>query len=121
MEEPQAPPSAPPAAAAASGLADNVAGALAYITIIPAILFLVLPDYNKRSFIRFHAFQCICLAVCAFALGLLMIIPILGWIVAIVGDLVLFVCWIMCIVKAYGGEKWKVPVLGNYAEKFANQ
>jgi uncharacterized membrane protein len=24
-------------------------------------------------------------------------------------------------VKAYGGEKWKVPVLGNYAEKFANQ
>jgi uncharacterized membrane protein len=50
-----------------------------------------------------------------------MIIPILGWIVGIVGDLVLFVCWIMCIVKAYGGEKWKVPVLGNYAEKFANQ
>ncbi len=121
MEEPQATPAAPPAAAAGSGLADNMAGALAYITIIPAILFLVLADYNRRPFVRFHAFQCIGLAVCAFALGLLMIIPILGWIVGIVGDLVLFVCWIMCIVKAYGGEKWKVPVIGNYAEKFADQ
>ena len=113
MEEPQATPAAPPAAAADSGLADNVAGMLAYITILPAILFLILPDYNKRPFVRFHAFQSICLAVCLFV-G---VIPFLGWIV----DLVLFVCWIMCLVKAYGGEKWKIPVLGNLAEKFANQ
>jgi uncharacterized membrane protein len=105
--------------AATSGLADNVAGALAYVTILPAILFLVLADYNKRPFVRFHAFQCICLAVCAFALSIIMIIPILGWIVGILGDLVLFVMWIMCIVKAYGGERWKVPVLGNYAENLA--
>lgn len=113
MEEPQATPAAPPAAAAGSGLADNVAGMLAYITLLPAILFLVLPDYNKRPFVRFHAFQSICLGVCLFV-G---VIPFLGWIV----DLVLFVCWIICLVKAYGGEKWKVPVLGNFAEKFANQ
>ena len=105
--------------AATSGLADNVAGALAYVTILPAILFLVLADYNKRPFVRFHAFQCICLAVCAFALSIIMIIPILGWIVGLLGDLVLFVMWIMCIVKAYGGERWKVPVLGNYAENLA--
>jgi uncharacterized membrane protein len=107
--------------AAASGLADNVAGALAYITILPAILFLILPDYNRRPFVRFHSLQCICLAVCAFALSIILIIPILGWIVGLLGDLALFVFWIMAIVKAYGGEKWKVPVLGNYAEKFANQ
>ena len=117
MEDPQTVPSTPapppPSVAAASGLADNVAGALAYITIIPAILFLVLPDYNKRSFVRFHAFQCICLAVCSFV-G---IIPILGWIV----DFALFICWIIAIFKAYGGERWKVPVLGNFAEKFASQ
>lgn len=121
MDEPQVTSSAPPPLAAASGLADNVAGALAYITILPAILFLILPDYNRRPFVRFHAMQCICLAVCAFALSVVLIIPILGWIVGLLGDLALFVCWIMAIVKAYGGEKWKVPVLGNYAEKFANQ
>ncbi len=122
MEDPQVTPSsAPPQIAAGSGLADNVAGALAYITILPAILFLVLPDYNKRPFVRFHAFQCICLAVVAFGCGVIMVIPILGWIVGLVGDLVLFVFWVMSIFKAYSGELYKVPVLGNYAEKFASQ
>lgn len=121
MEEPQATPSAPPAAVAGSGLADNMAGALAYITFIPAILFLVLADYNKRLFVRFHAFQCLGLYLCVFAFSIIMIIPILGWIVGIVGDLTVLVCWIMCIVKAYGGQMWKVPVVGNYAEKFASQ
>ena len=122
MEDPQTVPSTPappPAVVSDSGLSDNAAGALAYITIIPAILFLVLEPYNKRPFVRFHAFQCIGLAVCAFALGMLMIIPILGWIVGIVGDLVLFVFWILCIVKASQGQRWKVPLIGNYIENIA--
>jgi uncharacterized membrane protein len=122
MEDPETVPSTPappPVVAAESGLSDNAAGALAYITIIPAILFLVLEPYNKRPFIRFHAFQCIGLAVCAFALSLIMIIPILGWIVGVLGDLALFVCWIMCIIKASKGLRWKVPILGNYVENIA--
>jgi uncharacterized membrane protein len=116
MEDPQVVSSAPPQAATESGLADNVAGALAYITIIPAILFLVLPDYNKRPFVRFHSLQCIGMAVVCFALSVIAIIPILGWIVAIVGDLALLVFWILCIVKAYQGELYKVPVIGNFVE-----
>ncbi len=122
MEDPQtvpATPAPPPAVVSDSGLSDNAAGALAYITIIPAILFLVLEPYNKRPFVRFHAFQCLGLAVCAFALGMLMIIPILGWIVGIIGDLALFVVWILCIVKASQGQRWKVPLIGNYVENIA--
>ena len=122
MEDPETVPSTPappPVVAAESGLSDNAAGALAYITIIPAILFLVLEPYNKRPFIRFHAFQCIGLAVCAFALSLIMIIPILGWIVGVLGDLALFVYWILCIIKASKGQRWKVPILGNYVENIA--
>ena len=41
------------------GLEDNVAGMLAYITIIPAIIFLVVEPFNKRRFVRFHSFQSI--------------------------------------------------------------
>jgi len=119
MEDPQVASSVPQPVAAESGLADNVAGALAYITFIPAILFLVLADYNKRPFVRFHAFQCLGLYVCAIACSMVMIIPILGWIVGIVGYLTLVVCWIMCIVKAYGGQRWKVPVIGNIVENIA--
>ena len=44
---------------AAAGLTDNVAGALAYVTIIPAIVFLVLEPFNRKRFVRFHAFQSI--------------------------------------------------------------
>ena len=114
--------------APAGGLTDNVAGMLAYVTIIPAILFLVLEPYNKRRFIRFHAFQCIFLCIALFALGIavqiLWHIPVLGW---AVGLLVLpllglaeLILWIFLLMKAYQGKMFKLPVVGDMAEKQAN-
>ena len=64
-----------------SGLSDKNAGALAYITIIPAIIFLVAAPYNQSSYIRFHAWQCVFLHIVWFAIGIIAIIPILGWII----------------------------------------
>ncbi len=52
-------PAARPAQTTAGGLTDNVAGMLAYVTIIPAIIFLVTEPYNKSRFVRFHSFQSI--------------------------------------------------------------
>ena len=70
-------------APAAGGLTDNVAGMLAYITIIPAIIFLVMEPYNRNRFVRFHSFQCIffCVAcvVASIVLGILGNMPFLGW------------------------------------------
>lgn len=54
---------AAPPAVTGSGLTDNVAGMLAYVTIIPAIIFLVVEPYNKSRFVRFHSFQCIFLCI----------------------------------------------------------
>lgn len=119
MEEPQVTPSIPPPMASTSGLTDNVAGALAYVTILPAILFLVLPDYNTRSFIRFHAFQSIGLGLVWFAVSIIMAIPILGWIIGAIGMLAVFCAWVVCLMKAYQGERFKLPVLGKYAEDLA--
>ena len=79
-----------------SGLNDNTAGALAYVTIIPAIVFLVAAPYNQNSYIRFHAWQCIFLSIGWFALCIIAVIPILGWIVFAVGAIALFIGWIMC-------------------------
>jgi len=121
MAEPQAFSSAPPPAAAANpGLADNVAVALAYVTIIPAILFLILEPYNRRPFVKFHALQCIGLALCSLIFSTVMIIPVLGWIVGVVGHLAVVVFWIISIIKAYQGVKYKVPVIGNFVENMAN-
>lgn len=110
---------APAAAPANTGLADNVAGALAYVTIIPAILFLILEPYNKRPFVRYHAFQSIALGVVAIALSFFMVIPILGWIVGLLGDLLLFVAWIVCMSKAYQGMLFKLPIIGPFVDNLA--
>ncbi len=108
------------APAASGGLADNVAGALAYVTLIPAIIFLVMEPYNRNKFIRFHAFQCLFIYGVGFVLGVFNIIPILGQIVFLLGSLGLFIAWIICVVKAYGNEKFKLPVIGDLAEKQAD-
>lgn len=110
-----------PEATAQSGLSDNAAGALAYITIIPSIIFLLVEPYNKNPFVKFHAWQNIGIVVGWFACSLVLVIPILGWIIGLVGDLALFICWIICIVKAAGGGKFMIPVIGQFAEKQANQ
>ena len=104
---------------AQSGLSDNAAGALAYITIIPSIIFLIVEPYSKNPYVKFHAWQNIFLAIGWLGCSIIMIIPILGWIIGVLGILALFICWILCIVKAVGGQKFKLPFIGDLAEKQA--
>ncbi len=121
--QPEYVPVPPAAPAATTGLADNVAGALAYVTIIPAIIFLVMEPYNKRPFVRFNAFQCLAIAVCGFVLSFVCaVIPFLGWFILMpLLMLTMFVTVILCIVKAYGGVKFKLPLLGDFVENLASQ
>jgi uncharacterized membrane protein len=115
------------AAAPAGGLADNVAGLLAYITIIPAIIFLVIEPFNKNRFVRFHAFQCLFIAASWFvviiALTILSFIPMVGLLLLPVHFLVwigFLIVIILCMVRAYQGQKFKLPVIGDMAEKQAD-
>ena len=112
---------APAPMASSGGLTDSTAGALAYVTFIPAIIFLVMEPYNKNRFIRFHAFQCLFFTVACVAISvLLMFIPILGAIVGLLLWLLEFVVWIILVLKAYQGQKFKLPVIGDIAEQQAN-
>ena len=115
-----------PTAATAGGLTDNVAGMLAYVTFIPAIIFLVIEPYNRSRFIRFHAFQSIFLAVAMIAisigLSVFSFIPVLGLILLPLHLLIwlgLFVLWIVLLLKANQGQMWKLPIIGDLAEKQA--
>jgi uncharacterized membrane protein len=103
------------APATEGGLSDTAAGAIAYITIIPAIIFLVMPPYNTKPFVKFHAFQCLGLGVTGFCLGIIGIIPILGWIVLFLGMIGLVIVWILCILKASQGGAFKLPIIGKFA------
>jgi uncharacterized membrane protein len=114
------------ARAAGGQIQSNVMGALAYVTIIPAILFLILEPYKNDPFVRFHSFQCIFLALTSFVLSIgltiITMVPVVGWIFGIASPLVflgVFVLWILAIFKAYQGEKYKLPIIGDFAEKQA--
>jgi uncharacterized membrane protein len=99
---------------------------LAYVTIVPAIVFLVLEPYNKRLLVRFHAFQSIFLWVACVAAGigirLLSMLPVIRWVALLLwpllglGELVI---WLLCLLKAYQGQMFKLPIIGDLAEKQA--
>ena len=120
-------PAGAPAAASSGGLTSNVAGALAYLTIIPAIIFLVADPYKQDRFVRFHAFQCLFLAAGAFViyfcLGIFAIIPVIGWIVGLLliplVGLTIFATVVFSAYKAYNNEKFMIPVIGKLAAEQA--
>ncbi|HXJ85464.1 MAG TPA: DUF4870 domain-containing protein [Candidatus Binatia bacterium] len=119
-------------AAPAQGMSDNVAGMLAYVTIIPAIIFLVAAPYNRNRFVRFHAWQNIFLHAAAIVMWIaLMILTVAASVIPIVGHLIVmllglvvwvgfFVIWIVLLIKANQGQMYKLPFIGDLAEKQAN-
>ncbi len=116
------------AAPASSGaMADNVAGMLAYVTIVPAIIFLVTAPYNKSRFVRFHSFQNLffCAAIIVLWIGFVILdfIPGLIFLMFPLHLLVwlgAFILWIVLLLKANQGLMWKLPIIGDLAEKQAN-
>jgi uncharacterized membrane protein len=112
---PPPPPNYIPPTAAGAGLSDAAASALAYVTFIPAVIFLVLAPYNEKPVIKFHAIQELGLTVIGICLHLILVIPILGWLVYVVGGIALLVVWVICILKASQGNAFKIPVIGKFA------
>ena len=102
-----------------SGLSDNAAGALAYITVIPSIIFLIVEPYNRNTFVKFHAWQNIFLCIAWFAIAVIGIVPILGWLIFAVGSIALMIAWVICLVNALQGKRFKLPIIGAIAEKRA--
>jgi uncharacterized membrane protein len=122
-----APATGPTTTASAQGMTDNVAGMLAYITIIPAIVFLVVEPYNKNRFIRFHSFQCLffaaALLILHIGLSIFTFVPFMALITLPLHLLVSlggFILWIVLLLKANQGQMYKLPVIGDLAEKQAN-
>lgn len=112
-----------------SGLSDNAAGGLAYITLIPAIVFLIIEPFKKSSYVRFHAWQSIFFFVAWAVIDILVgvvqnIVPNVVFLTLTVLQLVglaIFLVWIFVFVSAFGGKRLKLPIIGDLAEKQANR
>lgn len=95
-----------------TGLPSNTAAALAYVLgWLTGIIFLLIEKDDK--FVRFHAMQSI---VTFGILTVLSLVPIIGWILTPLVMIVGFVLWLVLIYKAYQGEKFLLPVVGQWAE-----
>ena len=134
--------SQPPATVAKSstGLDENLAALLSYVFGWISGLIFFLMEKDSRL-VRFHAMQSILLGAAA------IVIFVVFWIVAVVSSLVvgyisgilggivwivmmlvggargigIFVAAIISLIKAYQGQYFKLPVIGNYAEKFSTK
>jgi uncharacterized membrane protein len=94
---------------------------IAYITIIGLIIAFVMNNEKKNEFAKFHIKQSLGLALTGLALGIIGMIPILGWLVYIIGIFVLLYLWIVGLMNAINSKEKTVPFLGDkYAEWFKN-
>ena len=87
-----------------------------------------MPPYNKSSYVRFHSWQSILLAVAwvvlLIVLAILVRIPFLGLIVfplMILIDLGMFILWLVVVLKALNGQRFKLPIIGAMAEAQASK
>ncbi len=106
-----------------TGLESNIAGLLCYVFgWVTGLVFLILEKDNK--FVRFHAVQSIvvfgALNVVCFVLWMFTLIPYV-WVFFLAINCIVglfgFILWIVLMLKAYAGEKFKLPVAGDFAEK----
>lgn len=100
-----------------TGLEANLAALLSYLFgIITGVIFFALEKDSK--FVKFHAMQSILISAALFLLNIVLgFIPVIGWIVGVIIAPLSFILWIFLMVQAYKGKWYKLPILGDTAEK----
>lgn len=86
---------------------------IAYLTLIGLIIAFVMNSDKKNSFASFHIRQSLGIGLTGLALGVVGVIPILGWLISIFGSLFLIVLWIIGFIGALNGQRKAVPLLGE--------
>ena len=117
-----------PAVSSQTGMSENVAGLLCYLLgwITGLIFYLI----DKRPFVRFHAAQSIVvfggLNILSYVLGMFLGVSVLahgwtgigaGFVLIHLLHLLTFILWIFLMVKAYQGEKFRVPFAADLADQ----
>jgi uncharacterized membrane protein len=129
IRSPAVPPVTVTAASVPSQFQDNLVAALAYITFIPAVVFVLIEPFKRNRFIRFHSFQSIFLTVATMVIAIalrilysiLTLVPVVGylmaWLAVAVAVLGWGILWLVLLVKALQGQSFRLPVIGSLAEK----
>lgn len=113
------------------GLTDNLVAVLCYLLFMAGpLVFLLVPPYNQKRAIRFHAFQAIFFHAAAVVIGLVWTtfasvasgVFLIGWLVGLssfVIWLAFLMTWLILMYKAYNNDRLVLPIIGPLAEKQA--
>lgn len=108
---------------------ERMLGALAYVGLIPAIVFLLIPALRGNRFVRFHSWQSVLFTIASVSMGLVLkllfmvlaILPVVGfllaWLSLGIGSMGIFFLWIVLLAKAALGNYYQLPVIGPLAEQ----
>lgn len=105
------------AAKTALGMEENLEGTLCYVLgFVSGVFFLLTEKENK--YVKFHAIQSILTSAALFVLAIVAaMVPFIGWLVLILLGPVSIILWIVLMYKAYMGEYFKLPFIGDICEK----
>lgn len=116
-----------PNGATSTSLDPNLSSVIAYLFgWVTGLIFILVEKRNR--FVRFNAMQSILLSiaviVASIVLGIIFSLPliwVIGGLVTWVFRLGCFALWIFMMYQSYQGRYYKLPIIGDYAERFANQ
>ena len=99
---------------------ENFLGALCYFLGWVTGVILWFSIAKSKKFIRFHAMQSIIFSVVLMVIFFVLAwVSIIGWIISGIVGLLAFVLWIFLMIKAYQGQMYKLPVIGDLADKWS--
>ena len=101
-----------------TGIQANVAALLTYVLgVITGVIFYLIEKENKC--VRFHAIQSSITFGGLLVLGIVLgFVPIVGVMLMPILGIAEIILWIFLMIKAYQGELFKLPVVGDMAEKY---
>ena len=102
-----------------TGLDENIAGLLCYVLgWVSGVIFLLLEENNK--YVRFHSMQSIIVfGIYTVVTGVLGWLPVVGTVFIGILSAIAFILWVVLMVKAYRGVRYKLPRAGDIAERWA--
>ena len=100
-----------------TGLQENVAGLLCYLfSWVGGLVFFLI---DKRPTVRFNAMQSIVLGAAYFIIIIVLTFTGVGLFIVPIFWILFIILSILLMVRTYQGTTWKLPVIGNLAEKWA--
>lgn len=91
---------------------------IAYLTIIGLIIAFIMNQEKKDDFAAYHIKQVLGICICGLVLFIVGMIPILGWIISILGSLFLIYLWIVGLMNALNNKMKPLPFLGEKFEEW---